>query len=50
MIDNHRAVLFGGGQADRYSKETYVLDMAKMVKYNYYILSGYNYKWLQVDV
>ena len=31
MIDNHRAVTFGGAQPDGLSKDAYVLDLATMV-------------------
>ena len=31
MIDNHRAVMFGGAQSDQCMRDAYVLDLATMV-------------------
>ena len=41
MIDNHRAVLFGGGQAGNRSNDAYTLDLATMVG----ILNYFNFTY-----
>ena len=57
MIDNHRAVLFGGIHADYKSNDAYILDLATMVGKVYYftkqiktVLNAAFNVWIQYNV
>ena len=36
VIDNHRAILFGGMQAGCFSNDAYILDLSTMVRRRFY--------------